>query len=160
MTGRPIYIVPASLWLVLVSPPLTQFCVLSRCHKFVLSHQERYPWSLSCRSSFFPVELSKFEYITSLERIDFLPNVFDKYLSRVNIREIDAVIWDTMSTSLVADSGHLASEAFSKEFACFTRFVSCHRDLLRVSVRSFSHVLGRWSTSFTNNLEHVTTFFT
>ena len=63
-----------------------------------------------------------------------------------------------MSTSLVADSGNFLSEAFSKEFMCVERFASCHGDLLRVLVRSFSHVLGRCSTFFTNNLEHVTTF--
>ena len=93
-----------------------------------------------------------------LGKNSFCPMCLKKYLSRVSIREIDAVIWDTMSTSLIAGSGHLASEAFSKEFVCFTRFASCHRDLLRVLVRSFSHVPGRCSTSFTNNLEHVTTF--
>ena len=62
------------LWWVLESPPLAQsdaICVLSRCHKLVLSHQERYPWSPLYRSSFFPVGLSKFEYITSLGRIGF-----------------------------------------------------------------------------------------
>ena len=87
-----------------------------------------------------------------------MPNVFDKYLSQVNIQEIDAVISDTMLTSLVADSGHLASEAFSKEFVCFTRFASCHIDLFGVLKRSFSCVPARYSASFTNNLEHVTTF--
>ena len=66
--------------------------------------------------------------------------------------------FDTMSTSLIADSGHLASDAISKEFVCFTRFASYHRDLLRVLVRSLSHVPGRCSTSFTNNLDHITTF--
>ena len=71
MTGRPLCVVPANLWLLLVSPTLTQFCVLSRCHKLVLIDQERYPWTPSCRSSFFLVELSKFEFITSLERIVF-----------------------------------------------------------------------------------------
>ena len=71
MTRRPLCALPASLWLVLVSPRLTQFCVLSRCHKLVLNCQERYPWTPSCSSSFFPVELSRFEYITSLERIVF-----------------------------------------------------------------------------------------
>ena len=93
-----------------------------------------------------------------LGKDSFLPNVFDKYVSRVVIQEIDAVIWDTVSTSHVADSGHFASEAFSKEFVCFTRFVSCHRDLLRVLVRSFGHGPGCCSTSFTNNLEHFPTF--
>ena len=71
---------------------------------------------------------------------------------------MQAVIWDTISTSLIADSGHFASEAFSKEFVCFTRFPSYHRDLLRVLVRGFSHIPGCCSTSFTNNLEHVPTF--
>ena len=84
--------------------------------------------------------------------------VLTRLVPGVGIREIQAVISDTMSTSLVADSGHFASEAFSKEYFCFTRFASCHRDLLRDLVRSFSHVPGRCSTSFTNNLEHVTTF--
>ena len=54
---------------------------------------------------------------------------FDKDLSRVGIREIDAVL-----ITLVANSGYLASEAFSKEFVCLTRFASCHRNLLRVLV--------------------------
>ena len=87
-----------------------------------------------------------------------MSNVFGKDLSQVVIREIDAVSQGTVSTSLVADSGHFASDAHSKKLICLTRFASCHRDLLRVLVMSFSHVPGRCSTSFTNNLEHVTTF--
>ena len=160
MTGRPLCVVPASFWWVLESPPLAQsdaICVLSRCHKLILSHQERYSVTPPSRSSFFPVKLSKFEYIISLKRIAFV-QCFDKGLSRVGIREIDAVIWGTVSTSLVVNSGHFALEVFSKEIVCFTRFASCHRDLLRVLVMSFSHVPGRCSTSFTNNLEHVTNF--
>ena len=44
------------------------------------------------RSSFFPFELGKFEYITSWKRIAFVQMFFYKDLSRVGIREIDAVI--------------------------------------------------------------------
>ena len=75
MSKRSLCVVPASLWWVLESPPLAQsdaICVLSRCHKLILSHQERYPMTTPSRSSFFPVELSKFEYITSLKRIAFV----------------------------------------------------------------------------------------
>ena len=43
-----------------------------------------------------------------------------------------------------------------EEFACLTRFTSCHRDLRRALV--ISHVPVRCSTSFTNKLEHVTNF--
>ena len=92
-----------------------------------------------------------------LGKSSFLPIVFDKYLSQVDIQEIDALIWNAMSTSLVDDFGHFAPEAFSKEFVYFIRFASCHRNLLWVLVRSFSHIPGRRSTSLTNNLDHVTT---
>ena len=61
-----------------------------------------------------------------------------------------------MSTSLVFDSGHFVLEALSKEFVSLTRFTSCHRDLRRALVISNVPVLC--STSFTNNLEHVTNF--
>ena len=54
---------------------------------------------------------------------------FDKDLSRAGFWEIDAA-----STTLVANSEYLASEAFSREFVCLTRFASCHRNLLRVLV--------------------------
>ena len=40
-------------------------------HQLVPSHWERYPWTPSCRSSFFPDKLSKFESIASLEGIVF-----------------------------------------------------------------------------------------
>ena len=105
MTGIPLCVVPASLYWVLELPPLAQsdtICVLSRGHKLVPSNQERYPWTPSHHSSSFPVEFSKFENITSLER-KVLLNVFNKDLSWVGIRETDAVIPDTVSTSLVAN---------------------------------------------------------
>ena len=89
---------------------------------------------------------------------ELLLNVFDKHLSRLDIREIDAVIWSTFSTCLVTNSGHFASEALNKEIVCLTIFASYHRDLHRVLVMSFSHVPGRCSASFTNNLEYVTNF--
>ena len=54
----------------------------------------------------------------------------------------------------MTDSGHFASEAFSKEFVHLTRFASCHRDMLRVLVNELQHAPGHCSTSFTNNLEH------
>ena len=150
MTRRPLCALPASLWLVLVSPRLTQFCVLSRCHKLVLNCQERYPWTPSCSSSFFPVELSRFEYITSLERI-----VFAQWFWQDLFRES---AFERFKQWFQTQCQPLLLQRFSKEYFCFTRFASCHRDLLRDLVRSFSHVPGRCSTSFTNNLEHVTTF--
>ena len=50
------------------------------------------------------------------------------------------------------------SEAVNEEFVSHTRYASYHNDLHRVLGMSFGHVTGRCSTSFTNNLEHVTTF--
>ena len=92
-----------------------------------------------------------------LGKNSFCPMFLTRLVPSWHLRD-DAVIRDTVSTSLVVDSGHFASEVFSKEFVFLTRFASCHRDLLRVLVMSFSHVPRRCSTSFINNLEHVTTF--
>ena len=59
---------------------------------------------------------------------------FDKDLSRVGILEIDAVIWDAASTSLVADSEILRQKHSTKNLCASQNLYYGHRDLLRLLV--------------------------
>ena len=51
-----------------------------------------------------------------------MSNVFDKDLSRVGIREIDAVISDTLSTSLAADLDVLRQKHSTKSLCASQDF--------------------------------------
>ena len=140
MTGIPLCIFPASLWWVLEPPPVAQsdtICAITPCHKLVPSHQERYPWTPYCWSSFFPVELSKFENITRLEGIVFAQCFWQRHLLGQHSRDWYSDFRHSADLSC-SQFEHFASEAFKS--LCLTRFASCHSNLLNILVNElWSH---------------------
>ena len=152
LAGIPFSVVPASLWWVLESPLLAQseaICVLLQCHKLALSHEEKYPWTPFSRSRFFPVELSKFENIISLEGIVFVQCFWQRLLPSQDSKDYCSDFRHSLDLSCCR-FGHFTSEAFNKEFLCLVRFASCHRDLLRFLVnklwshsRTLLHIIYR-----------------
>ena len=104
-------------------------CVLSQF--FLWSCQERFPWTPSCRSNFFPVELSKFENITSLERILFAKSIWERIVPSRHSRDSCSDFRHSVNLSCFR-FGNFVSEAFRKESVCLTRFAWYHRGLLRV----------------------------
>ena len=111
----------------------------------------------SCRSSFFPVELRKFENITSLKKIAFAQCFWQWLVLSRHLGDRRSDLRQRVNLSCCRFCA-FCIRSIRQRICVPHKIASGRRDLLRVLVISFSHVPGHSSTFFTNNPEHVTTF--